>query len=74
MSLSSVNENLKIVSIDAKDMRWPTSLGGHGSDAMVNPFTFISNEEEKSLQSLYKSKSKSLFTSNVSHFLSFVAH
>lgn len=35
MSLSNVDENLKIISIDAKDMRWPTSLGGHGSDAMV---------------------------------------
>lgn len=35
MTLSNVSETLKIVSIDAKDMRWPTSLGGHGSDAMV---------------------------------------
>lgn len=27
--------NLEIVSVEAKDIRWPTSLGGHGSDAMV---------------------------------------
>lgn len=35
----SPNSNIKgddlvITSITAKDMRWPTSLGGHGSDAM----------------------------------------
>lgn len=36
MSLSKIDENLKIISVDAKDIRWPTSLGGHGSDAMVN--------------------------------------
>lgn len=36
MSLSRIDENLKILSVDAKDIRWPTSLGGHGSDAMVN--------------------------------------
>lgn len=35
MSLLNIKEALKIVSIDAKDLRWPTSLGGHGSDAMV---------------------------------------
>ncbi|XP_055305828.1 mitochondrial enolase superfamily member 1-like [Sitodiplosis mosellana] len=34
MSLSNIKETLKIVSVDAKDIRWPTSLGGHGSDAM----------------------------------------
>lgn len=28
-------DDLVITSITAKDMRWPTSLGGHGSDAMV---------------------------------------
>lgn len=27
---------LKIVDIDVKDVRFPTSLGGHGSDALVN--------------------------------------
>ncbi|KAF5305229.1 hypothetical protein FQR65_LT07768 [Abscondita terminalis] len=27
-------ENLKILSLDVKDIRFPTSLGGHGSDAM----------------------------------------
>lgn len=36
MSLSKIDEKLKIISVDAKDMRWPTSLGAHGSDAMVN--------------------------------------
>lgn len=30
-------DDLVITSITAKDMRWPTSLGGHGSDAMVIP-------------------------------------
>lgn len=35
MSLARIDETLKIVSVEAKDMRWPTSLGGHGSDAMV---------------------------------------
>lgn len=35
MSLKNIDKNLKIVSIDVKDIRWPTSLGGHGSDAMV---------------------------------------
>ena len=35
MSLLNIKEALKIISIDAKDLRWPTSLGGHGSDAMV---------------------------------------
>lgn len=35
MSLAKIDEELKIVSVDAKDMRWPTSLGAHGSDAMV---------------------------------------
>lgn len=29
-------DDLVITSITAKDMRWPTSLGGHGSDAMVS--------------------------------------
>lgn len=27
--------DLEIVAVEAKDIRWPTSLGGHGSDAMV---------------------------------------
>lgn len=36
MSLGRIDETLKIVSLDAKDIRWPTSLGGHGSDATVN--------------------------------------
>lgn len=35
MSLKKIDENLKVISLDVKDMRWPTSLGGHGSDAMV---------------------------------------
>lgn len=26
---------LNITSLEAKDIRWPTSLGAHGSDAMV---------------------------------------
>lgn len=29
-------ENLKITKLDVKDIRFPTSLGAHGSDAMVN--------------------------------------
>lgn len=32
--------DLLIISVDAKDMRWPTSLGNHGSDAMVNLTNF----------------------------------
>lgn len=35
MPLRNVNENLVVTGVDVKDMRWPTSLGGHGSDAMV---------------------------------------
>lgn len=35
MPLRSVGENLVVTSVEVKDMRWPTSLGGHGSDAMV---------------------------------------
>lgn len=35
MSLENIDENLKVISVEAKDLRWPTSLGGHGSDAMV---------------------------------------
>lgn len=35
MPLRNVNENLVVTAVDVKDMRWPTSLGGHGSDAMV---------------------------------------
>lgn len=33
--LKNICEKLIVTSIDVKDMRWPTSLGGHGSDAMV---------------------------------------
>lgn len=36
MSLQNIEENLAVLSVDVKDMRWPTSLGGHGSDAMVS--------------------------------------
>lgn len=36
MSLDKVDKGLKITAVTAKDMRWPTSLGAHGSDAMVN--------------------------------------
>lgn len=34
--IESIDENLKVISVDVKDLRWPTSLGGHGSDAMVS--------------------------------------
>lgn len=34
--LETINENLTVISVDVKDLRWPTSLGGHGSDAMVS--------------------------------------
>lgn len=34
MPLSNRN-GLNIVDIDVKDVRFPTSLGGHGSDALV---------------------------------------
>lgn len=30
------SENLKIISLTVKDVRFPTSLGAHGSDAMVS--------------------------------------
>lgn len=33
--MNMTSENLKIISIDVKDIRFPTSLGAHGSDAMV---------------------------------------
>lgn len=29
-------DGLKIVDLDVKDVRFPTSLGGHGSDALVS--------------------------------------
>jgi hypothetical protein len=32
---------LKIVNIDVKDVRFPTSLGCHGSDAVVSKFKFL---------------------------------
>ena len=35
--MSLTIENIKIVSFDVKDIRWPTSLEAHGSDAMVKP-------------------------------------
>lgn len=35
MPLRNINENLVVSAVDVKDLRWPTSLGGHGSDAMV---------------------------------------
>lgn len=35
MPLRNVSENLVVTAVDVKDMRWPTSLGAHGSDAMV---------------------------------------
>ncbi|XP_017778234.1 PREDICTED: mitochondrial enolase superfamily member 1-like [Nicrophorus vespilloides] len=36
--MNMTTENLKIVSLDVKDVRFPTSLGAHGSDAMhVDP-------------------------------------
>lgn len=35
MTLKNINENLVVSAVDVKDIRWPTSLGGHGSDAMV---------------------------------------
>lgn len=43
MSLKNIDESLKIVSMDVKDIRWPTSLGGHGSDAMVFHNCIVSN-------------------------------
>lgn len=33
--IKMTTENLKIVKVDVKDIRFPTSLGLHGSDAMV---------------------------------------
>lgn len=41
--IDSVDEDLKVISVDVKDLRWPTSLGGHGSDAMVSS-TFLENK------------------------------
>jgi hypothetical protein len=32
-----IDYNLKIKSLDAKDIRYPTSLQADGSDAMVSP-------------------------------------
>lgn len=34
-NMNLVDENLQIVELRAQDIRWPTSKGGHGSDAMV---------------------------------------
>lgn len=36
MSHVQTTENLKIVSVDVKDLRFPTSLHADGSDAMVS--------------------------------------
>lgn len=36
-------EDLVILNINAKDIRWPTSLGGHGSDAMVCKYLLMLN-------------------------------
>lgn len=35
-------EGLEIIDVDVKDVRFPTSLGGHGSDAIVSTFFFLS--------------------------------
>jgi hypothetical protein len=36
MAAITENQNeIIITSLDVKDIRWPTSLGSHGSDAMV---------------------------------------
>lgn len=32
-----VDETLEIVELKVQDIRWPTSKGNHGSDAMVRP-------------------------------------
>lgn len=38
MFLKNIDKNLIVSSVDVKDLRWPTSLGSHGSDAMhVDP-------------------------------------
>lgn len=34
MASDTVGDDLRIVQLDARDLRWPTSMGGHGSDAM----------------------------------------
>lgn len=34
--VKNIGENLIVTSVDVKDIRWPTSLGSHGSDAMVS--------------------------------------
>lgn len=40
--MSTTAEKLKIVAVDVKDIRFPTSLYAHGSDAMVsNKWIFI---------------------------------
>lgn len=39
--LSHIDEKLVVTALDVKDIRWPTSLGSHGSDAMVC-FVFFS--------------------------------
>lgn len=40
MSLPT-GSDLSIIDINAKDLRWPTSLEGHGSDAMVCVINFF---------------------------------
>lgn len=41
VKMPAPNRNgLKIVSLEVKDVRFPTSLGGHGSDALVSKLDF----------------------------------
>lgn len=47
-------DDLVITSITAKDMRWPTSLGGHGSDAMV--ILFIKTTKHTVIMSKWRLK------------------
>lgn len=58
MSLNNISESLLVVSLDVKDMRWPTSIGGHGSDAMVIffPITFSNAFRKKNSFKAYGSR------------------
>lgn len=68
MSLARIDGKLKIVSVEAKDLRWPTSLGGHGSDAMVQHFNNSFVKWRKSNQHLSISAHRSRLFMYIRHY------
>lgn len=42
--LEAIDEHLTVAAVIVQDLRWPTSLDGHGSDAMVRKGFSFSGE------------------------------